>query len=1019
VWNLDQTRGLQPSLPISPDFKRIAYLAPVDGGGVKVVADSTESPVYKEIKWIGFGPAGHHLAYLVNVPDEDPSMRHNRMFVGDNGIAGPLFSRIDPNSITFSADGQHLAYVGQIDPPEINGLLSNRSQQYCVVLDGKEQNHYGYIQGVRLSPNGSHCGYLASQRFGTPRRAIIDGVSSRTYESVAGLFMSDDGSRTTFVVRENQSAQTRAFVVDGDREGPAFVAIGEVAISENGSRLAYVGQKPAGAHTDAVVVDNGEIGPAYDRCSQLQISPNGKTLSYVATVGQRTVLVVNSSEFGPLYSLNTKVAFSPDGNHWACGVQDDNQHFVVLLDGIRKPSVAMNRGDSLSFDADGKRLMLLTQREGNKVQVDCFTGSSGETVLRSGDGKHTAFVSPFGGGGAHVIVDGIEGPGFRAIHDLAMSPDGQHVAYVTEEPPNSCFVVVDGMKGPPFESILRASPDGSAISFKPDGALTFLAVTDGKLCRCSYSAAALKAVPSIAYIDTVTPNFRNLCSINDPQQLRPALAEGPNGTFFGITRTGGQYGKGSLFSCTDSGTEAKILHSFYGGANDGELPSSLISTPNGEIYGTTESSTIFHFSIRTNEYKSIKIAENLGPLVGVLEDGSLFGHASTAVFTMKADATNLQMAQHNLAIRSAVIGPDGAIYCVTNDAVTRQSTIQASPVVLHRFVRSPEDGSDPGPLIVFDSAGNIFGYTNQGGANDHGVIYGIDADGTSYIVIAHLSPTQRVTGLVAGEPGMLYGLFESESRTGNGFFSVPCKGGNPVILAAHTEIRGENPMIYRDSVLYGCGVNSIYRLQIPRNSPVAQPVPTVTVSETLPPPLTAFPIVFTNPDGQSSYHDVVEPDEQDGRMGATDQFAPGSANQNRVADPYRFDVGRRPPSPIDEAPPVILKVDQALNDHDWSAFSAYIGNGTIDYFGHRNASASFIRGDMQQDARTYKWTRTYPIRSTFRQYEKQGLIYESVQEQTEALEFNGKHHQANCLLQVSYEPGNPPRLVSVSLKVLR
>jgi hypothetical protein len=113
----------------------------------------------------------------------------------------------------------------------------------------------------------------------------------------------------------------------------------------------------------------------------------------------------------------------PDGNHWACGIQDDNQHFAVLLDGKRKPSVAMNRGDSLSFDADGKRLMLLTQREGNKVQVDCFTGSSGETVLRSGDGKHTAFASPFGGGGAHVIVDGNEGPGFRAIHDLAMSPD--------------------------------------------------------------------------------------------------------------------------------------------------------------------------------------------------------------------------------------------------------------------------------------------------------------------------------------------------------------------------------------------------------------------------------------------------------------------------------------------------------------------------------------------------------------------------------------------------------------------
>ena len=50
---------------------------------------------------------------------------------------------------------------------------------------------------------------------------------------------------------------------------------------------------------------------------------------------------------------------------------------------------------------------------------------------------------------------------------------------------------------------------------------------------------------------------------------------------------------------------------------------------------------------------------------------------------------------------------------------------------------------------------------------------------------------------------------------------------------------------------------------------------------------------------------------------------------------------------------------------------------------------------------------------------KRGLYSESVEEQTEALEFNGTHHQAHCLLEVSYEDGNPPRLISISLKVLR
>ena len=147
----------------------------------------------------------------------------------------------------------------------------------------------------------------------------------------------------------------------------------------------------------------------------------------------------------------------------------------------------------------------------------------------------------------------------------------------------------------------------------------------------------------------------------------------------------------------------------------------------------------------------------------------------------------------------------------------------------------------------------------------------------------------------------------------------------------------------------------------------------------------------------------------------------GSGDQTQDTGQYESGLQesqRQPPSNNEESP-VILKLDRALNDHDWSALSTYIGNGAVTYFGHKNAAASFIRGDLEQDARTYRWTRAYPKRSTFRQYVREGVIYESVEEQTEALEFDGKHHQAHCLLEISYEDGNPPRLISISLKVLR
>jgi hypothetical protein len=116
---------------------------------------------------------------------------------------------------------------------------------------------------------------------------------------------------------------------------------------------------------------------------------------------------------------------------------------------------------------------------------------------------------------------------------------------------------------------------------------------------------------------------------------------------------------------------------------------------------------------------------------------------------------------------------------------------------------------------------------------------------------------------------------------------------------------------------------------------------------------------------------------------------------------------------------LILKLDHALEIHDWGTVSTYVANGVMDYFGHRNASAAFIRKDMEGDARRYRWTHTYPDTSTFRRSIKNGVVYESVEEQTEALEYDGHHHQAYCLFEITYEDRNPPTVLTLSLKVLK
>ena len=142
----------------------------------------------------------------------------------------------------------------------------------------------------------------------------------------------------------------------------------------------------------------------------------------------------------------------------------------------------------------------------------------------------------------------------------------------------------------------------------------------------------------------------------------------------------------------------------------------------------------------------------------------------------------------------------------------------------------------------------------------------------------------------------------------------------------------------------------------------------------------------------------------------------GASGETAAAEPS-VTLDHSPNEPEDSA--LIFKIDSAFGEHDWATLCNYVGNGVVNYFGHRNASTTFIRKDMEGDAKTYRWTRTYPNRSTFRRFTKDGVVYESVEERTEALEYSGRHHQAHCIFEIAYEESNPPTVLALSLKVLK
>jgi serine/threonine protein kinase len=119
------------------------------------------------------------------------------------------------------------------------------------------------------------------------------------------------------------------------------------------------------------------------------------------------------------------------------------------------------------------------------------------------------------------------------------------------------------------------------------------------------------------------------------------------------------------------------------------------------------------------------------------------------------------------------------------------------------------------------------------------------------------------------------------------------------------------------------------------------------------------------------------------------------------------------PDEQDESKGLVVRLLQAIETHDHANLLKYVDR-EVDYFGHKYASAAFIRKDMEQDARTYKTVQMVPNLSTL----ESSPGHESVDYDLDALDVSGRDHKARCRLEISFVPGPAPRLLSISARVL-
>jgi uncharacterized repeat protein (TIGR03803 family) len=300
--------------------------------------------------------------------------------------------------------------------------------------------------------------------------------------------------------------------------------------------------------------------------------------------------------------------------------------------------------------------------------------------------------------------------------------------------------------------------------------------------------------------------FQN--NANDGGYPEAPLFVDNSGNFYGTTTEGGANEYGTVFERTAGGTY-RLRHAFNG--TDGANPSAgLVADSAGNLYGTTfhgganGQGTIFRLApsgILTTLYSFCGMSgcsDGAGPYAGLIGDanGNLYGTtfqgggASACnlgcgvVFKIHADGSNYIVLHAFAGGTSDGAGPpaglsadaSGNLYGTTYfggglgcfyagcGSVFKIAPDGSNYAVLYHFCSqgSCADGSEPTGGVIVDAAGNLYGTTLSGGANNWGAVFSLTPSGTYTVLYSFCSlgacadGSQPQGNLVALSPGNLY-----------------------------------------------------------------------------------------------------------------------------------------------------------------------------------------------------------------------------------------------------------------------
>lgn len=269
---------------------------------------------------------------------------------------------------------------------------------------------------------------------------------------------------------------------------------------------------------------------------------------------------------------------------------------------------------------------------------------------------------------------------------------------------------------------------------------------------------------------------------------RGHLVLAKDGNFYGITRTGGTYGYGTIFKITAAGAYT-VLRSLNNTTDGGNSYGSLTEGTDGNLYGITYSG-------------------------GTYSAGTAFKITTAGTFTV---IHNFNEATEGGSSESDLIrATDGNFYSMcyrggTNSNGTIFKMTTAGTLTVLRHLSAGKDGGYPYGNLFQNSDGVLYGMMTAGGANSYGTIFKITTAGAYTVLHSFVLATEGGTpngSLIKGADGNFYGLTSSGgSLKGGTAFKVTTAGAVTVLASFNGASIGNAPyetlVKSKDSAYYG------------------------------------------------------------------------------------------------------------------------------------------------------------------------------------------------------------------------